>query len=276
MKTIKELHITVALPASGKTTWAKEMVNDDHDLCHVDCDYWIKAVGRSNSVAEVITARKHSFREKIILDGLFLTKDSVKDGIRSFKDEGFEITKTVIHVWEHDVEKCLWNDQYRRVEDSTITIKNGVVDNFTDIKELRKDNKGMRFSVEMHEVTMKEPIEVFADMCGLYMDKDGTHKGDSWCTGGTWCSYTGDCGNVEPDAQPEGMFVLDKLLEKVAPNVTFLQYKNIMNECVYTDDSTEGDYYGGVTYHKQYVLNVKRLYNHLVEKELIEPIEPIV
>jgi hypothetical protein len=61
------------------------------------------------------------------------------------------------------------------------------------------------------------------------------------------------------------MSELDTLLEKVAPNISFLQYKKITNECISTKDFSEGDYYGGCVYYSQYVLDVKSLFDILKE-----------
>ena len=69
------------------------------------------------------------------------------------------------------------------------------------------------------------------------------------------------------------MYELDNFLEKVAPNITFLQYKNITNGCVSTEEFSDGDYYGGTTYHLRYMLDVRKLYECLIEKEIINEIE---
>ena len=37
-------------------------------------------------------------------------------------------------------------------------------------------------------------------------------------------------------------------------------------------NNSDGDYYGGITYHSQQILYVESLYNYLIEKELIEEI----
>lgn len=70
---------------------------------------------------------------------------------------------------------------------------------------------------------------------------------------------------------PETEFVeLDSILEKVCPNISFLQYKNICNKIINSDTRSEGDYYGGsVTYGYKY-FNVRSLYDALVEKGLYE------
>jgi hypothetical protein len=87
--------------------------------------------------------------------------------------------------------------------------------------------------------------------------------------GGSWGDCRGNKGSVP--GGPETEFVeFDSILEKVCPNISFLQYKNICNKIINSDTRSEGDYYGGsVTYGYKY-FNVRNLYEVLVEKGLYE------
>ena len=55
------------------------------------------------------------------------------------------------------------------------------------------------------------------------------------------------------------------MLEVIAPNLTFLQYKKIENECIEMDEWSNYEYYGGVTYKARYECDLYRLQELLNE-----------
>lgn len=59
-------------------------------------------------------------------------------------------------------------------------------------------------------------------------------------------------------------------MEDVCPNISFIQYKRIFNECVEIEDFNESDYYGGTEYKSRYKLDVRKCYKMLRERNLIE------
>ena len=69
-----------------------------------------------------------------------------------------------------------------------------------------------------------------------------------WITGGDWGGNCwGEPTNYRPDPDPEPEFTdLDKILETVAPTITFLQYKKLMEKVKY-DNIREYEYYGNYT-----------------------------
>lgn len=95
-----------------------------------------------------------------------------------------------------------------------------------------------------------------------------------WRTGGISGGSCWDEGDRDPhysiggDDEPE-FKELDSLFEKVCPNITFLQYRNIMSECVSSYDYSINEYYGNHTDYKVKWVCLERLYNMLVEKNLI-------
>jgi hypothetical protein len=93
---------------------------------------------------------------------------------------------------------------------------------------------------------------------------------DSWSRGGSWGDCCGNHGNIHPDEQPSSFEQFDKLLEDICPNITFIQYKRVFNECVTIDEYSENDYYGGTEYKARYKLDVRKLYDMLRERSLIE------
>lgn len=264
---IKVLYITVGLPASGKTTWAKSMVRDDWNVNHIELDSLRYKSGLDNVLRSYIRGGMS------IIDGLILTEDDIVKILNILTEEKIKVDKVKIHYWKPDREVCMWNDLYRRDVDSGITISNAVIDDFKNTKNLKSQFPDINFEIVKHDIVRAEPYVLFANKHNLYMDEFGNVKGDSWCTGGTWANCWGDSGTVGPDSKPDDMRILDEILEEVAPNISFLQYKKIKGNCVTTETYSDGDYYGGTTYHQQYVLDVKYLYNYLIELEIIEPIE---
>lgn len=99
-------------------------------------------------------------------------------------------------------------------------------------------------------------------------DKD--RIGVSWCLGGTYGNCWDDHkssvgGDVEPNFS-----ILDTILEHYCADISYLQYKSIVNKLLHRDQKFEGDYYGGsVSYGYKYVY-LEDLYDWLKEKEFVK------
>lgn len=89
-----------------------------------------------------------------------------------------------------------------------------------------------------------------------------------WITGGDW---GGNCWSDErtgygPDPEQEPEFTeLDVILEKIAPSISFIQYKLLMSKVVY-DSHTEYEYYGNHTQYGIKEINIDDVWNFLKEK----------
>lgn len=257
---IKHMYVTVGLPGAGKTSWANKVDN----FIRIDVD----------SIKNLESKLKYGyFTTEPILDGLFLNQSDISKILGIMTSGKSVVNKLTIARWEPDVEACLWNDLYRREQGSEITITNAIVGDFSDISELRNKYPDTEINVMNMVTERKKPYEVFADKHELYLDENGVQSGESWCTGGTWSDCWGSSGVVEGSDPVSDMDELTDILEKEVPNITFLQYKKLKSECISIKDFSDGDYYGGTTYHKRIYLNVKKLYELLVEKELIKEIE---
>lgn len=278
----KKVVLLWGLPGSGKTTYAKEQAEEGvpkhsqkNKTSRIDLDSIARGFLGSRrtereiqelTIGEIQNAigSTYSRADTVILDGLITTNQSA-DKILSLvtkyvgEDLDFEIV-----FWEEDRETCRFNDRGRRSKDSKITIDNMILEEpsqnlLTKYKATMKKKKVVR----------KHPWQVWAaEQC---LGESGFLESDTWCLGGTWGNCWGDHGTVSSTPQPASFREFDELLEKVCPNITFLQYKNIHNECVTTKTTLEWDYYGGSSEYARYVCDVMKLYELLVEKKLIEP-----
>jgi len=93
-----------------------------------------------------------------------------------------------------------------------------------------------------------------------------------WMTGGAWggnCWDDSEPGNYIPEPQPEPeLEQLDLVLEKVCPNITFMQYKVLMQKVTY-NTRTENEYYGNHTSYAFKEILVKDIWDFLLEKNFV-------
>jgi adenylate kinase family enzyme len=270
----RELHISIGLPGSGKTTVFKKLSKEAGRLSNlIECDQFLHGArgGRYKTMEDLIKDRSSLFDRHTYLDGLFLTRVDVDKVLSIAKERNRLPSHVIIHYWNPNVEACLWNDQYRRDDDSNVTIENADMDTINKIMGIQDYDryKGVKFSKKTYNIERKPGWKVFSDKHKLYVDEHGIVKGDSWSLGGTWNDCWGNTGTVSPSTAPDSMTEFDDLLEKVAPSISFLQYKKISKNCVSIREYSDGDYYGGSTYHNQYLLDLPCLYEYLIENELI-------
>lgn len=91
----------------------------------------------------------------------------------------------------------------------------------------------------------------------------GVSGGSCWDEGpANYTSYT----SSEP---PRDLEDFDIILEKICPNISFLTYKNITNSLIEHSTRTENEYYGNSSSYAMKKCNLVKLYNLLVEKDLI-------
>lgn len=257
------------LPGSGKTTWAKSQKGPQRrsNVAIVDVDQLVRHCeshpGRDlfHYIASEVESYSHYKRyENCIIDGLVTTNEQAKNIILAIQGypDSFEII-----FWKKDIEACLHNDRGRRSLKSTISIENLPFEEPS--KELIDEFK---IKVTKMNVYRKPNWKVWAQENGLSDDPE--MKSESWSLGGTWANCWGNSGAVSASPQPETFKEFDTLLEKVCPNISFLQYRKIYGGCVKTKTYTKGDYYGGSVEYCQYVCDVEKLYNELINTGLIK------
>lgn len=273
--TQKKVTLLYGLPGSGKTFYAKENSDEGRyrpTVAVLDVDAiarYLTREGRSDCSWDKIEAHvgrdccgKLNHRDEVIVDGLITTIDVAKRYMAAIQKEATEQYKFQIHFkvvwWTPDREACLWNDRGRRKVDSTETIKNIPFEQPSE--EAFKEFKA---NVERKKVVRKPVHKAWAGENELG-DQD-TLESDTWCLGGTGRGYDGYEWSVSPTPQPVNFEAFDKLLEKLCPQISFLQYKKVYAACVTIKESSSSDYYGGSTNYAQYSCDLKKLHEALTQ-----------
>jgi hypothetical protein len=275
----------MGLPGSGKSFWASEKNEANNKslgwsgrgkrLRVLDFDEVSTGKRKKEYLFESLAGYLKN-DDDAILDGLFLSYDDVSKALKEIKSYSifYKIDKVSIEWWQPMVEYCLYNDRGRRNESSEITIKNAKVDKVDSdfVSRLSDEFPELKGKIEykFHMVEKKPKWKLFGHLHGIRMDNDGKVEGPSWCLGGSWQNCWGRGGSVAGDAEPSDFGEFDSLLEKVCPNITFLQYKNISSRVMRTEEFGESDYYGGHTNHAKKYFYMNDLYEALVERNIID------
>ena len=267
-KTIKELHVLVGLPGSGKTTWTKQ-----YEPTYLDPYYGThRANLKTKKPAHIIDYdeiyRKVGFtdklninREKIekmaipniqhqylILDGLFISQADVEWVVRVYLNnpkftEKYTVEKIIIDVWKPNKEACLWNDRARRCErgiGSELSIR-VIEPERIDIKKI-EEKFGIKTKLELHDVVRAPAYEIMVTENDLYKVNGKYLESQAWCLGGKSYHWSGS-ESVLYAEDPINFDEFDELLEKVCPQITYLQYKKIYAKCVTKEERSNCDYY---------------------------------
>ena len=277
-----EINVLMGLPGSGKSTWRikNEPTKNRYccRFCSFCCDDYMwdpnssYNYGRYKTIPEII---KHhlsidNFSDFICIDGLITTNTQVQEVIdvihtclpKFRNDEDFVI---IIHHWKEDREACLHNDAYRRELSSSTSIKNLPLEDPKDYKF----ESILEVKIVYHDVVRKNVYEGVFEPLSAFNNFDGMLRSNDWTTGGTWGDCWGNKGECTPESQPE-FEQFDSLIERVAPNISFMKYKRLYNECVTVETNNEYDYYGGCCYKAYYMCDLRKLYDMMVEMNLIE------
>lgn len=111
-----------------------------------------------------------------------------------------------------------------------------------------------------------------------YHDKESKHRTVlyvEWSTGG---ASGGSCWNDDPaesywsSSSPEELTLLDSILERFCPNMSFLQYRKLTNTVCKSGTRTENEYYGNYTNYAFRMVILEDLWNYLEENQLYEQI----
>ena len=274
-----KIYIMMGLPGSGKTTKTKE-IEKEHKrgevrVINIDagCGYPKRKYKDAEEIVSYNLNVGYPF-DFVIFDGLILTNAEVIDLIKAISDTSkydYNGHKYEIHYWQEDRDACLHNDRGRRQEASTNTIKNAIFEEI-DVDRIERETN-VKVNVVKHFVVRKPNWEVWADENIGYhylSDEKKYLDSDSWSLGGTYGSCWGDgLSTSYPDTPPRDFTLFDELLERICPDITFMQYKKIYRECVEVKEYSQGDYYGGCVNYAYFSCDLEQLYYMLEEMELI-------
>jgi hypothetical protein len=97
-----------------------------------------------------------------------------------------------------------------------------------------------------------------------------------WCSGGVGggsCWSTDDHYAISGEKEPE-FHDLDRILDRVVPNITYLQYKKLLYsvkpDLIEYDEWTESEYYGNSTQYTSKKVVLRRLWERLQGLGVIE------
>lgn len=275
MKTVKELHVLVGLPGSGKTTLSQTYKDNGTYATNkkvgniIDFDEIYKKAGFRENLTinrEKIEQMKLPTINKpyVILDGLFIDQEEYEWVIGLFVNgeqyANVTFENIVIDYWVPDKEACLWNDRGRREFNAALSI------NLIDIEapDAKKIEKlyGIPTRIKRHTIVRKPAYLIMAGENGIKTIHEGKYlHSDSWCLGGTEYGWNGGQWALSAE-EPVNFDEFDEFLEKICPLITFLQYKKIYKECVKVEEFNSSDYYVRST-SARYVCDLEKLYNML-------------
>lgn len=280
------IEILVGLPGSGKTHYAKELGAEpggfscNHkNVQYVDFDKerrtprTIEDTLHSYEMGYWILHRNSNWNHWVF-DGLFLTNAAQRNAIIAIKNivKRYHIDEKIniqFVYFIEDRETCLFNDSCRnRGKLADITIKSADYEK-PNIKELQNDFPEFTFNLIEKEIHKMNTYERLFKVRESYQKSD-VMRSETWCLGGTWGDYQGNTGNVGADAQPTEFAELDDMLLEICPTMSILQYKKIYRECVTVETEYEHDYYGGSWENAYYECDLRKLYNLLVEMNLVK------
>lgn len=278
-KQVVTLNFLYGLPGSGKTffaekNWGKMQTIGMYEspwvnnpaVSYIDVDRLSKDYKGAKLAGRIIDEIESSYRkvQSFVIDGLFTSNQQIMD-ICDWLNQNRVEYHYKLFWWKEDREACLWNDQGRRNLSSISSIENMPFEepDFEILKKYFKEG-----NIIPKKVQRKSAFKVWAVENGF--SDNGILKSSSWCLGGSWADCWGGSGSVDSDVMPANFQEFDELLEKICPNISFLAYKKIHAECVMIEKYDEGDYYGGSRSHAYYKCDLKKLYNELKMKGLIE------
>ena len=265
---------------------------------HNDMETTVKEACDNSDLKLFCTEFRHHARYypiKVCVDGLITTKNNLFDVVKNlieyiskYYNNEFDSKFYVhlnVHQWNEDRDGSLHNDALRikcgeRTLSSKISIEHCPYDNISekDLEELTSLYSCITYTnivkhnfhwCNYYDIVLEPLVENDMNTFGEYCGKSKYIYSEEWSGGGTWANCWGNEGAIYED-NPKEFEKLDKLLEKIAPNITYLQYKKIENACLSIEETEEYDYYGGCEKKLRWKCDLKKLYDLLKEMKYIE------
>ncbi len=285
IKQVKELHLLVGLPGSGKSTFADTYTDKDGRARYnskikvgtiIDFDKIYKKAGFDEKLRirkDVVEKMKLPaiVNPYVIVDGLFLDQDEYEWVLSLFlKSEQYskiQFEKIVVDYWIPNKDACIWNDRGRRDVSAAFTIGIAEMDK-PDVKKI-EEKFGIPTKLKTHIVERKPAYLIMAGENGIRDIHDNKYfYSQSWSLGGMGHSWTGESYPIS-GSEPCDFDEFDNFLEQICPTITFLQYKKIYKNCVEIEEFDDSDYYSRCT-SVRHVCDLEKLYNMLTEMELYQ------
>lgn len=95
----------------------------------------------------------------------------------------------------------------------------------------------------------------------------------TWSTGGVSGGSCWDSSNPKPYTSndlPEELEILDTILTHFYSQMSFLQYRVLSNTLVKYDTYSVGEYYGNCTDYAYKTIDIRSLYDYMVENNLLK------
>lgn len=282
---MNKLIVAYGLPGSGKTFYGEKIKNNTFVI---NLDKYIKD-GKYPPVNEMLNTAYNDFPKKlwnlnqtdVYIDGLICTHERlfsvVKEAYDFYCSDMFKFTpfnEVEVVYWKPDIEKCKDNIQRRNDgRNVDITLNNIEFEEISENSFVENRIKNITNKYVNVKVNRKE-IYMDTNWCNYFLplienSSENCIYSKPWSLGGTWGDCWGNLGTISPEPQPKNFKEFDDLLMKVCPNISYLQYKILYDNCVSIDEDSNYDYYGGHEYQARFKLNVKDCYDWLVENNLI-------
>lgn len=271
--------IAYGLPGSGKSFHGRKL--EEHGKTfHIEMDEHIDRDGKYRSIRDTLTHSHFSYFKDIYIDSLITTNGAlegvINDSFLTARDNGIKCPTFEIIEFEGSRQTCMENTKRRNDgRDVSVTIKNIPFEEVDRkrikdyVKSLDKDNivvftKRKVFDGSVWDVYFQPELDSY------HGDGERYIYSESWSQGGSWGDCWGNGGTIHAEEPPKEFREFDGLLEKICPDITFLQYKNIAAECMDTEEWSEDDYYGGTEYRARYRVDLKKLHEELTRRGIIE------
>ena len=255
-----EVQILHGLPGSGKTYYSEKLAQEKKDeevnVVHLD-DALLKG-----KIIDWDT-------DICILDGLFLTNESIISAIKKLKEYKHMKLDIIVVCWNENRELCLKNDQFRRKQTSKDTILKAPFED-VDVSLIEKQT-GFKVKIINKEVVLKPDYMIVLEENNIQGVKGDYLFSDSWTISGETRSYD---DNWEPvyhtfsgDERPSDFEGLYSFLEVLKPDLTALQLRYIQKNLIEYEEYEEyeeKDYYSSILYGR-YKVNIPKLMSYISE-----------